>query len=72
MHLKRHAIRANRVMLVCPDVNCGAKFSTKPQIIKHIHAHHPHVVEIQYSKGEIFMSLLQQLYNNVTILIPPT
>ena len=51
MHMKRHAVRANRVMLKCPEAMCPAKFVTKAQLIIHINSHHPHVMEKQYSEG---------------------
>lgn len=51
-HMKRHAMKANRALLICPDEPCGNTFTTMPQLLKHINAHHPNIMEVRYAKGE--------------------
>ena len=50
-HQKRHAVKANRAVLVCPEQECGNTFNTMPQLLRHINAHHPHIMESRYAKG---------------------
>jgi len=55
-HLKRHAVKDSRAVLFCPDPHCPLTFSTKSWLIKHVQAHHPKIVEAQYTKGEVFIT----------------